>query len=31
MERLSYKGGCSICEFMRIEAFKKELALAIDK
>ena len=30
-ERFSYKGGCGIHEHMRIEAFKKELACAIDK
>ena len=27
----SYKGGCGICEYMLIKAFKKELAWAIDK
>ena len=31
MERFSYKGGCGVCERMRIEAFKIELAWVIDK
>ena len=31
MEYFSYKGGCGVCKRMRIEAFKKELAWAIDK
>ena len=31
MERFSYKGECGIHECMCIEAFKEELAWAIDK
>ena len=31
MERFSYKGGCGLCECLRIEVFKEELAWAIDK
>ena len=31
MERLNYKGGCSMCRHMRIEVFKRRLAWAIDK
>ena len=30
MVRISYKGGCGVHEHMHIEAFKKELAWAID-
>ena len=31
MEHFSYKGGCGICGRSRIEAFKEELAWAINK
>ena len=31
MERFSHKGGCGVRECMHIEAFKEELAWAIDK
>ena len=31
MECFSYKGGYVVCEHMCIEAFKRELAWAIDK
>ena len=27
MERFSYKGGCGVCERMRIEAFKRRAGL----
>ena len=31
MERFSYKGWCGVRKCMHIEAFKKELAWAVDK
>ena len=31
MEQFSYRGGCGICGFTCIEAFKRRVAWAIDK
>ena len=31
MEHFSYKGGCGVCERMRIEVFKRKAGGAIDE
>ena len=31
MERFSYKGGCGVCEYMHIKAFKRRSGLGYSK